>query len=49
MFKLNGDLKVYMHWAPIDFRAGINSLRATATPLMPKQFPEARRSEAGRA
>ncbi|MBO9101888.1 IS66 family insertion sequence element accessory protein TnpB (plasmid) [Rhizobium sp. K1/93] len=26
MFKLNADLKVYLHREPIDFRAGINSL-----------------------
>ncbi|MGX8012322.1 hypothetical protein ACVDG8_026810 [Mesorhizobium sp. ORM8.1] len=27
MFRLGADLKVYLHREPIDFRAGINSLR----------------------
>ncbi|MGY2845176.1 transposase [Bradyrhizobium sp. USDA 4509] len=26
MFRLGGDLQVYLHREPIDFRAGINSL-----------------------
>jgi len=26
MFRLGADLQVYLHRAPIDFRAGINSL-----------------------
>jgi len=28
MFRLDSDLRVYLHREPIDFRAGINSLTA---------------------
>ncbi len=34
MFRLDADLKVYLHREPIDFRAGINSLAVLVQEVM---------------
>jgi transposase len=45
MFRLDADLKVYLHREPIDFRAGINSLAVLVQevmeldPLLPRSLP----------
>ncbi|EHS51055.1 IS66 Orf2 family protein, partial [Rhizobium sp. PDO1-076] len=41
MYRLDADLKVYLHREPIDFRAGINSLAVLVQEVMALEaFPQ---------
>lgn len=42
MFRLGGDLQVYLHREPIDFRAGINSLAFLVLKRLPRTSSDGR-------